>query len=70
MMHGTMSLKFKEYVLHIMNYFLSFHFVKFKSDTGQVMRGDMGVSHCIFLNWTAELYHKLQVPERWATQIT
>jgi len=32
----------KEFVLNIRNYFLSFHFVKFKSDTGQVMRGDMG----------------------------
>jgi hypothetical protein len=54
----------KEFVLKIRNYILSFHFVTFKSDAGQVMRGDMGVSHYILLNWTAELYHKLQVPER------
>jgi hypothetical protein len=32
----------KQFVLNIRNYFLSFHFVKFKSDTGQVMRGDIG----------------------------
>jgi len=54
----------KEFVLKIRNYILSSHFVTFKSDTGQVMRGDMGVSHYILLNWMAELYHKLQVPER------
>jgi len=50
--------------LKIRNYFLSSHFVTFKSDSGQVMRGDMGVSHYILLNWRAEMYHKLQVPER------